>query len=198
MSTIIRPLTTSKTRSTFVLRAVALRALNSFSADRTSNELSDGPPGFHSLDEEDPCSREIDKLSSDSDSDSSSSDEELDPAGDSASISTTSATALGLGDLCRLSLGSFFGVPPRGIPWSSLRNCFRGGTPAVEIMWLPCRNGSIMEEFTPIAETARSSLRELPAYDIHLILRIRTGTSESNGHDDSLCLLAMSEFTAVS
>ena len=84
--------------------------------------MSDGPPGFHSLDEEDPRSREADKLSSDSDSDSSSSDEELDSAGDSVSISTTSATALGLGDLCRLSLGSFFGVPPRvprGVPRGS-------------------------------------------------------------------------------
>ena len=116
MSTIIRPLVTSKTGSTFVLRIVALRALNSLSADRTSNELSDGTPGVHSRGEEDPCSREVDKLSSDSHSDASSSDEELDSAGDSASISTTSATALGLDDLCRLSLGSFFGVPPRGVP----------------------------------------------------------------------------------
>ena len=81
-----------------------------------SHELSDGPPGFHSLDEGDPFSREGDKLSSDSDSDSSPSDDELDPAGDSGSISTISATALGLGDLCRLPLESFFGVLRRGIP----------------------------------------------------------------------------------
>ena len=31
-----------------------------------------------------------------------------------------------------------------------------------------------------------------------LILRIRTGTCESNGHNDSLCFLAMSEFTTIS
>ena len=59
VSTIIRPLDTSKTGSTFVLKTVAFRALSSLSADRTSNELSDGPPGFHSLDEADSCSREV-------------------------------------------------------------------------------------------------------------------------------------------
>ena len=116
MSTIIRPLISSKTGSTFVLRIVEFRALSLVSADRTSSELSNGPPDFHSLDEEDSCSREVDKLSSDSDSDSSTSDEELDSAEDFASISTTSATALGFGDLCRSSLESFFGVPPRGVP----------------------------------------------------------------------------------
>ena len=56
----------------------------------------------------------------------------------------------------------FFGVPPRGIPrsstWSSLRCCFRGGTPAVGI-WLPCRNGSIVNKFTPVANATRTSLK---------------------------------------
>ena len=112
----MRPLISSAAGSTFSLRIVAIRALSSFSADRTSSELSNGPPDLHSLDEADSCSREVDKLSSDSDSNSSSSDKELVSAGDSASISTTSATALGFGDLCRLSLESFFGVPPRGVP----------------------------------------------------------------------------------
>ena len=116
MSTIIRPLVTSKTGSTFALRTEAFRSLNSLSADRTSGEFSNGPPGSHSLDEEDFCSREVDKLSSDSNSDPPSSDEELDSAGNSASISKTSATALDLGDLCRLSLESFFGVLPQGVP----------------------------------------------------------------------------------
>ena len=137
MSTIIRPLITSKTGSTFVLRIVAFRTLNSLSADHTSNELSDGPSGFHSLGEEGSCSREIGKLPSDSDSGSSPSDEELDSAGDSVSISTTSATALGLGDLCRLSLESFFGVPPRGVPRGVPFGFFRGGNPAVGIICLP-------------------------------------------------------------
>ena len=85
-------------------------------ADRTSIKLLDGPRRFHSLDEEDSCSLEVGELSSASESDSSSSDEELDSADDLASLSTTSATALGFGDLCRLSLESFFGVPPRGVP----------------------------------------------------------------------------------
>ena len=65
-------------------KIVALRALSSFAADRTPSGLSDGPPDIQSLGDGDSCSREVDKLSSDSDSDSSSSDEELDSAEDSA------------------------------------------------------------------------------------------------------------------
>ena len=113
---IICPLISSKIGSTFVSRIVAFRVLNSFLADRTSSDLPNGPPIFHSLDEEDRSSHEVDKLSSDSDSDSSSSGEDLDSSGDSAPILTTSATALGFGDLCHFSLGSFLGVPPRGVP----------------------------------------------------------------------------------
>ena len=48
--------------------------------------MPDGPRSFHSLVEDDSCSCEVDKLSSDSDLDPSSSDEELDSADDSASI----------------------------------------------------------------------------------------------------------------
>ena len=141
---------------------MAFRALNSSSADRTSNELSDGPPGFHSHDEEDSRSREMDKLSSDSDSHSSSSDDKLDSAGDSASISTISSTALSLGDL-RMSLA--FGIFLQG---SATRNpeefhvefplvLFSGWHPAVGI-WLRNRDGSIVKEFTPVAKATRTSL----------------------------------------
>ena len=104
MSTIIRPWIPPTTGSTFVLRIVAFRARSSFLADCASSELLNGPPNFHSLDEEDLSSRGVDRLSSDSDADSSS--DELDSAADSAPISTTSATALGFGDLCRFSSGS--------------------------------------------------------------------------------------------
>ena len=59
---------------------------------------------------------ETDKLSSDPESESSSSDDELDSSDGSALISTTSATALGLGDSGRLFWESFFGAPSRGVP----------------------------------------------------------------------------------
>ena len=110
----IRPL--SSTGSNFGLRTVVFKASNSCVADRTTIKLSDGPRTFHSLDDEDACSFEIYKLSSDSESESSSSDDEVDSSDGSALIYITSATALGLGDFGRLSLESFFGAPPRGVP----------------------------------------------------------------------------------
>ena len=93
-----------------------LNASNSCVADRTTIELADGPRTFHSLDEDDSCSLEIGKLSSDSESEPSSSDDDLDSSDGSASVSTTSATALGLGDFGRLYLGAFFEASPRGVP----------------------------------------------------------------------------------
>ena len=105
---IMRPWISSNAGSDLGLRIVAFRALNSFLADRSPNELPNGPRDFHSLDEDDSFSLEVDKLSSDSDSKSPSSDEELDYS-DAASISATSATALCFGDYVafpwNLSLG---------------------------------------------------------------------------------------------
>ena len=55
-----------------------------------------------------------------------------------------------------------------------------------------------MREFARVTKTARTSLGELSAYCVLLVLGIRTGTRKSNGHNDSLCLLAMSELTTIS
>ena len=115
MSMMVRPLISSSTGSNFGLRTVVFKASNSCVADRTTIKLSDGQRTYHSFDEEDSCSLEVDKLPSDPESESSSSDDELDSSDGSALISTTSATALGLGDFGRLSLEPFFGAPPRGV-----------------------------------------------------------------------------------
>ena len=69
-------------------------ASNSCVADRTTIKLADGPRTFHSPDEEDSDSLEVDNLSSGSESESLSSDDELDSSDGSALISTTSTTAL--------------------------------------------------------------------------------------------------------
>ena len=90
----IRPLISSRTGTNFDLRTVVFTASNSCVADRTTIELTDGPRIFHSLHEEDSCSLEVDKLSSDSESESSPSGDELDSSDGAALISTASATAL--------------------------------------------------------------------------------------------------------
>ena len=142
------------------MRTIAFRALNSFLADHTPSELSNGPLVFHSQNEEDSCSREIDKLPSDSDSDSSSSDENW----------------ILLGILRQFPrLQRLRSVPVtcdaylRNLSWgfhheefhvefpSELSAGWYVPRPLALRTWLFCRNGSVVKEFARVTEAARTS-----------------------------------------